>query len=206
MALRLDTFLPKMQEFSHEPEKLWEHSLRGLFLNMKNKQRAGVLAPGKKYIWILASLMLLGLFSFIGNVSTLLPFGTFPGAIVAACLQAVITAIITIFLLKAQTTERTEAELKKERFAVLFAKKSETYDAFLNNLVAIANRGNITKDEFLKLVDDLNFKLAMYIGDESNEIIAAQLNTIGTRHDEKTIKSSIFNIAQELKKDLQAAI
>ena len=160
----------------------------------------------KKYIWILASLMLFGMFTIIAHVSNTLAFEKFPGAIVAACLQAVITAIITIFLLKAQTTEQTEAELKKERFAILFTKKSETYDAFLSNLVTIANRGSITKEEFLKIVDDLNFKLAMYISDESNDAIAEQLNAIGSSRDEKTIKSSVFNIAQELKKDLRITL
>jgi|TergutMp193P3_1026864.scaffolds.fasta_scaffold02630_7 hypothetical protein len=173
---------------------------------MKKGQKSGAVMPGKKYIWVLASLMLLGLFGFIGNVSSLLPFRDFPGQIVAACLEAVITAIITVFLLKAQTNEQTESELKRERFAVLFAKKSQAYDAFLNDLVAIANRGSITKEEFLKIVDDLNFRLVMYISDESNSAIADQLNMIGTNHDEKTIKSCVFNIAQELKKDLQAAI
>jgi hypothetical protein len=173
---------------------------------MKNEQASGQVVIGKKYIWILASLLMLGLFGFIANATRLLPFKQMPFAIVGACLEAVVTAIITVFLLKAQTTAQTEAELKKERFAVLFTKKSETYDAYINSLIAVANRGSVTKEEFLKLVDDLNFKVAMYINDESNEAIAAQLNAIGTHHDEKTIKTSVFNIAQELKKDLQAAM
>jgi hypothetical protein len=157
----------------------------------------------KKYIWILASLLLLGLFGFIANITSLIPFAQFPISIAGACLEAVITAIITVFLLKAQTTEQTEAELKKERFAVLFAKKSETYDAYLNDLVAIANRGSITKEEFMKLVDDLNFKVGMYVSEKSNDIIAEQLDKIGSNHDAKTIKICVFNIAHELKNDLQ---
>jgi NADH:ubiquinone oxidoreductase subunit 4 (subunit M) len=137
---------------------------QGVF--MKNRQDAGTTVLGKKYIWILASLLMMGMFGFIGNVSSLLPIRQFPGAVVAACLEAVVTAVITVFLLKAQTTEQTEAELKKERFAVLFAKKSETYDAYLSDLVAIANRGSITKEEFTKLVDDLNFKVNMYVSEK----------------------------------------
>jgi len=173
---------------------------------MKKEKTSGIIILGRKYIWVLAALIMLGVFGFIANATTVLPFDNFPIAIVGACLEAVVTAIITVFLLKAQTTEQTEAELKKERFAVLFAKKSETFDAYLNDLIAIANRGTITKEEFLKLVDDLNFKLAMYVSDESNDAIAEQLNTIGTKRDEKTIKSAVFNIAQELKKDLRATI
>jgi len=160
----------------------------------------------KKYIWILAALLMVGVFGFIANASSLLHFDQFPVAIVGACLNSVVTAIITVFLLKAQTNEKTEAELKRERFAVLFAKKSETYDVYLNDLVAVANRGSITKEEFLKFVDDLNFKLTMYISDESNDAIAEQLNIIGTKRDEKTIKGAVFNIAQELKKDLRATL
>ena len=173
---------------------------------MKKKPGIGTLIQGKKFIWIFASLVMFCMFILISHFSSLLPIANFPGQAVAALLQAVITAIITIFLLKAQTNERTEAELKRERFAVLFAKKSQTYDAFLDDLVAVANRGSITKEEFMKLVDDLNFKLSMYISDESNEAIAEQLNTIGTNHDEATIKSAVFHIVQELKKDLQAVI
>lgn len=170
---------------------------------MKNGQNTGSQILSKKYILILITLMLLGLFGFIGNISSLLPISTFPEKIVGALLEAVVTAIITVFLLKAQTTEQTEAELKKERFAVLFAKKSETYDAYLNDLVAIANRGSITKEEFVKLVDDLNFKVGMYVSEEANNIIAEQLEKIGSNHDSKTIKTCVFNIAHELKNDLQ---
>jgi len=170
---------------------------------MGEMRNTGAKVPNKKYIFILATLLLMGLFGFIGNISSLLPFQQFPGAVVAACLEAVVTAIITVFLLKAQTTEQTEAELKKERFAVLFAKKSETYDAFLKELVAIANRGSITKEELMKLGDDLNFKINMYVSNKSNDVIAEQLNLIGSKHDTETIKQSVYKIAQELKNDLQ---
>jgi hypothetical protein len=172
----------------------------------KNKQSSDINMLSKKYIWILASLLFLGLFCFIASVTNLLPVDNLPAAIVAACLEAVVTAIITVFLLKAQTNEQTEAELAKERFAVLFAKKTETYEAYMNDLVAIANRGTITKEEFLKLVDDLNYKVAMYISDETNDKIAEQLDMIGNNHDQRTIKGSVFNIAQELKNDLRARI
>ncbi|GHV61186.1 hypothetical protein AGMMS49587_04670 [Spirochaetia bacterium] len=173
---------------------------------MKEKQSQNANVLGKKYIWILASLLFLGLFIFIANISSLLPFEQLPVQIVSACLEAVVTAIITVFLLKAQTNEQTEAELAKERFAVLFAKKTETYDAYMNDLVGIANRGTITKEEFLKLVDDLNFKVAMYVSDEINDKIAEQLDMIGNNHDPKTIKTAVFNIAQELKTDLRAVL
>jgi hypothetical protein len=141
-------------------------------------QNQGGNVINKKYIWILAALMFLGLFGFIANATKVLPFEELPVSIVGACLEAVVTAIITVFLLKAQTTEQTEAELKKERFAVLFAKKSETYDAYLRDLVAIANRGSITKEEFMNLVDDLNFKVSMYVNDQANDVIAGQLDII----------------------------
>lgn len=173
---------------------------------MKKKQDTGIIVMSKKYIWILASLLLLGLFGFIANITRLIPFSQFPISVAGALLNSVVTAIITVFLLKAQTTEQTEAELKKERFAVLFAKKSETYDVYLGDLVAIANRGSITKEEFIKLVDDLNFKIGMYISEKSNDIIAEQLEMIGTNHDSKTLKTCVFNIAHELKNDLQAGM
>jgi len=163
----------------------------------------------KKYIWIpilALTVILVILFHFIGNTSNLLPLDEAPKKWVDACLEAMVTAFITVVLLKAQTTEQTESELKKERFAVLFAKKSETYDAYLNELVAIANRGSITKEEFLKLVDDLNFKIGMYVSDEANDVIAEQLDIIGSNHDAKTIKNCIYNIAHELKNDLQVGL
>jgi len=173
-------------------------------VQIKNSHNTNTLS--RKYIWVLACLLLLGLFCFIANTANLLPFNDLPVQIVAACLEAVVTAIITVFLLKAQTQEQADAELTKERFAVLFAKKTETYEAFLDTLVGIANRGTITKEEFLKVVDDLNYKVAMYTSDDSNEYIGTQLDMIGTNHDAKTIKSCVFNIAQELKKDLRATL
>jgi len=160
----------------------------------------------KKFVFFLIVIMvanLFGLFVSVGNIGGTLLIQNLPGQIAVACLQAVITAIITVFLLKAQTNEQTEAALKKERFAILFNKKSETYDSYLSDLVAVGNRGSITKEEFLKLVDDLNFKVGMYISEESNDAIAGQLEIIGSNRDTKTIKTCVYNIAQELKKDLQ---
>jgi len=160
---------------------------------------------GKAKIWFIVGFLIIQ-FLYISHVTNLLTFQEVPKQSLGIVLEIILTAIITTILLNAQTTEQTNAELKKERFAVLFAKKSETYDAYLNDLVTIANRGSITKEEFLKLVDDLNFKLGMYVSDEANDSIAKQLEIIGSNHEAKTIKTCVFNIAHELKNDLQVGL
>ena len=160
----------------------------------------------KKYIWILASLMLLGLFLFLGNVSTLLPFRDFPGQVVVALLQAVITAVITIFLLKAQTREQTDSELKRERFSVWINKKSQVYDAFLKDLAVIANEGIKTLKQYEELVNDVNFKLGMYLRDDLPKEIEGILDEVRESPDKETFKKSLHKIVGLLRKDLNAEL
>ena len=162
----------------------------------------------KKFIWILLSLNALALFLYFSNVSTLLPIRDFPGQVVAALLQAVVTAIITIFLLQAQTKEQAEAEREKERFSVLFKKKSEVYDNFLKKLVCIANKGGMEGNDFRNLQDTLNYELGMYITSESSSKIATLLVTIKNdeQHDVETIKRFVYEIAKVLREDLDAVL
>ena len=161
---------------------------------------------GVKSIWIPALFTFFGLFLLIGHVSTLLPFGYLPANIVAACFQAVITALMTMLLLKAQTIEQTESELKRDRFSVLFNKKSVTYDGFLSDLEGYANKGSMSPQEYRKLIDDVNFKLGMYLSNNSTDAIEAILDEVQTSPDEKTFKESLHKIVDLLRKDLNVEL
>lgn len=92
----------------------------------------------KKYI---AISVVLGFFVFIGIaiITNLFNSGDLPSQIAGALLEAVVTALITYFLLTGQTTQ----EEIKERQVKIFEKKQEVYHNFLEELKRIIQDGEI---------------------------------------------------------------
>jgi hypothetical protein len=90
----------------------------------------------------LAISLILGFAVFIGIavLTKLFTSGDLPVQISGALLEAVVTALITYFLLTGQTTQ----EEIKERQVKIFEKKQEVYHSFLEELKRIIQDGEIT--------------------------------------------------------------
>lgn len=90
----------------------------------------------------LAISLVLGFVMFIGIavLTNLFSSGDLPVQISGALLEAVVTALITYFLLTGQTTQ----EEIKERQVKIFEKKQEVYHNFLEELKRIIQDGEIT--------------------------------------------------------------
>ena len=86
--------------------------------------------------------VILGFIMFIGIAITtnLFKGNDLPVQISGALLEAVVTALITYFLLTGQTTQ----EEVKERQVKIFEKKQEVYHNFLEELKRIIQDGEIT--------------------------------------------------------------
>lgn len=107
-----------------------------------------------------------------------------PSQFYGALIGVVITAIITVFLLKGQTANEEE----REKSVKVFEKKQEVYHSFLEELKRIIQDGEITivgkgKDKTLdKSVDelkDLIFQLAYLQMHTSEETINGVLDSVG---------------------------
>ena len=155
----------------------------------------------KLWIIVIIIMLLLGVFCLIADAANLLPLPNFPISVIGACLGAIVTSIITVFLLKAQTLEKAKAEIQKERFAVLFTKKAETYDHYIEKLYTVIKDNKADKKGLDELEDDLNFKLQMYLEERSLKNIIACLEKMGESKGNE-LKSQGVKIVEILKYDL----
>ena len=180
----------------------------------------------KKFV---AISVVIGFVVFIGIaiVTNLFSSGDLPVQIAGALLEAVVTALITYFLLTGQTTQ----EEIKERQVKVFEKKQEVYHSFLEELKKIIQDGEIKiigkdKDENLdKSIDelkDLIFQLSYLQMHTSEKTINGVLESVAkiiqlmndfnsTPEAEKqkelpnyysSLSESLFNVVKILKEDL----
>jgi hypothetical protein len=173
--------------------------------------------------------VLLGFIVFIGIaiVTKLFSSADLPVQISGALLEAVVTALITYFLL----TGQTQSEESKERNMKVFEKKQEVYHNFLDNLKTIVQDGEIkigvkneegkidrTVDELKDLIFQLGY-LQMHtsettingILDELAKMIQC-LNDYNSTEEQKkqetmpnfysSFSESLFKIVSTLKSDL----
>jgi len=180
----------------------------------------------KKFV---AISVVIGFVVFIGIaiVTNLFSSDDLPVQIAGALLEAVVTALITYFLLTGQTTQ----EEIKERQVKVFEKKQEVYHSFLEELKKIIQDGEIkiigkdkdanldkSIDELKDLIFQLSF-LQMHTSDKTiNGVLESVAKIIQLMNDfnstpeaEKqkelpnyysSLSESLFNVVKILKEDL----
>ncbi len=138
----------------------------------------------KKFI---AISVVIGFVVFIGIaiVTNLFSSDDLPVQIAGALLEAVVTALITYFLLTGQTTQ---AEIK-ERQVKVFEKKQEVYHSFLEELKKIIQDGEI---KIIRKDKDANLDKSI---DELKDLIF-QLSYLQMHTSEKTINGVLESVAK----------
>lgn len=140
----------------------------------------------KKNIWLFGTLGFVVLFILSAVVFRIAEVEILPSQFYGALIAVVITAIITLFLLKGQTANEEAREISVR----VFDKKQEIYHSFIDELKRIIQEGEITiaskgsKEGIDKNVDELKnliFQLAilqMHTSEENIKKILASLANI----------------------------
>jgi len=161
------------------------------------------------YVFIVGALITLCL---SGDYFNLLELKDAPRLISGELLAVIITASVTALLLNSQTQQqaklleaKSERELKKERFAVIFQKKAKTYDEYVKTLILIAKDRKISEEEADELTDDLSFKLGMYLEKEESgkKIYEAIQKMRKAPGNPEVIRDSTGEILKVLRDDLK---
>jgi hypothetical protein len=159
-----------------------------------------------KQRWVLISLIaLLCVVVFCQVATTLQVFslGELPLNFVAAFLEAVITAVITVVLL----TGQSNAEEVKERNVKIFEKKSELFFDYIDKLWKAAEDQNLTAEEYEELRKFYSIRLMVYLREKSCRSIADYLKELGDCVASQTnvydkIKENVFKIINVLSEEL----
>jgi hypothetical protein len=143
---------------------------------------------------ILLSLLCLAVFCLIATTANIFSVGDLPANFVAAFLEAVVTAVITVLLLSGQSA----AEEVKERNVKVFEKKSEIFHQYIDLVWNIWEDHIVTGDEYDNLTSAYYKRLMIYLNKNSLQKIGICLKNIGQVVDNETPDESILrdNIVQ----------
>lgn len=132
-----------------------------------------------------------------------------PSQFYGALIGVVITAIITVFLLKGQTANEEE----KERSIKVFETKSELFTKFIDELWKVWEDKSVSLEELSHLMKKVSQNIIPYANPKSSEDILVSLNKIAEKatpsqsdsNDEetrRTIQDQIFTIINILSKEI----
>lgn len=141
------------------------------------------------------SILLLLIFICVATFSGAWPGSDISAQILSALAGAVVTAMITLFLLLGQTAN----EEKKERNAKIFEEKLRIYNEFLQKLCSVVSDMKIERNEEIELEFQVA-QIAMHTSSESIKAISAQVRDIIVRIKKKEAQqeemlSELFEIA-----------
>ena len=144
---------------------------------------------------LLGSVLLLLLFISVATMSGAWPGSDISAQILSALAGAVVTAIITMFLLLGQTSN----EEKKERNAKIFEEKLRIYNEFLQKLCAVVSDMKIDKSEEIELEFQIA-QIAMHTSSTSIKEISAKVKKIivsikKNEEQREEMMSELFDIA-----------
>lgn len=125
---------------------------------------------------LLGSVLLLLLFIGVATISGAWPGSDISAQILSALAGAVVTAIITMFLLLGQTFN----EEKKERNSKIFEEKLRIYNEFLQKLCSVVKDMKIEKSEEIELEFQVA-QIAMHTSSKSIKEISAQVRDMIVR-------------------------
>lgn len=153
------------------------------------------------FVLLLGSILLLLVFICVATFSGAWPGSDVSAQILSALAGAVVTSMITLFLLLGQTAN----EEKKERSAKIFEEKLRIYNEFLQKLCNVVSDMKITKSEEIELEFQVA-QIAMHTTAESINTISAQVKNIivgikeGNNNGE--MLNELFNVADTFYKEL----
>lgn len=131
----------------------------------------------KLSVWIIGVIVFSAFFIFSAIIFQIFAIDVLPSQFYGALIGVVITAIITVLLLKGQTDN---AE-KLEKNVKIFEHKQEVYHAFMDKLHEIVKDGEITinkdKDELKELIFQLGY-MQMHASKDTMEHVLNSLSNI----------------------------
>lgn len=164
------------------------------------------LRPSPFFIPLVVSLTLLVIFVAIATLSGTWPGNDFSAQVLAALSGAIVTTIITLFLLKGQT----ENEEKKDKDSKIFEEKLKIYKEFLDTLCTVVQDQHITTSEEIILQFQVA-SIATHTRPESIETISENVKEIilniknfkqGEEDKSKDMLQYLFNIAEVFHQEL----
>jgi hypothetical protein len=153
---------------------------------------------------LLLALLCLVLFCLVATVSQIISVEELPINFIAAFLEAVVTAVITVVLLSGQSA----AEEVKERNVKVFEKKSEIFQSYIDTVWKIWEDSNVSKEEYLEITTVYYKTLMIYLKKDSLTLIGESLVKMGDYIDSESIdnhlilRDCIFTIINTLSKEL----
>jgi hypothetical protein len=153
---------------------------------------------------LLLALLCLVAFCLVATITQIISIEELPISFIAAFLEAVVTALITVVLLSGQSA----AEEVKERNVKVFEKKADIFQNYIDIVWKIWEDGNVSKEEYLELTTIYYKILMIYLKKESLTIIGECLVTIGdyidknSEDDSLILRDCIFKIINTLSEEL----
>jgi len=154
---------------------------------------------------ILVALLCAILFCMVATMTNMIEAADLPVNIVAALLEAVITAVITVVLLSGQSA----AEEVKERNVKVFEKKAAIFQNYIDKVWEIWEDRIVDKDEYRELTALYYRSLMIYLNPKSLEAIGEALSLMGdcidtdaTETDNRRLRDAVFAIIDTLSTEL----
>ena len=156
-------------------------------------------------VLLLGSILLLLIFICVATFSGAWPGSDVSAQILSALAGAVVTAMITLFLLLGQTAN----EEKRDKNAKIFEEKLRIYNEFLQKLCSVVSDMSIDKKEEIELEFQVA-QIAMHTSAESINKISEQVSTIirGIKNGENKngeMLTELFEIADTFYEELYGA-
>lgn len=153
---------------------------------------------------LLLALLCLVVFCLVATVSQIISIEELPINFIAAFLEAVVTAVITVVLLSGQSA----AEEVKERNVKVFEKKSQIFQDYIDTVWKIWEDADVSKEEYLELTTIYYKTLMIYLKKESLKLIGESLIKMGgcicmkSSNNYLVLRDCIFTIINTLSKEL----
>jgi hypothetical protein len=158
-----------------------------------------------KWTILLLALLCVVVFCLILNIYEIYKFNEIPNNFIAAFLEAVVTAVLTVILLSGQSA----AEEVKERNVKVFEMKSEIFQNYIDTIWKIWEDSIVSKEEYLELTTTYYKTLMIYLKKKSLKQIGESLIKMGEclendnpANHYSTLRNCIFTIINTLSKEL----
>jgi len=152
-------------------------------------------------------------FCYIATTGKIFTLNELPLNFMSAFLGAIVTAVLTLILLRGQSS----AEEIKERNVIVFNKKSAIFEEFINRLYSILQEQKINGSTYREIKTEFYTKLVLYLKEKSQKKITDHLyklvecivviNDIYIKDEERNdnfnkLKENIFSIINILIDDI----
>jgi len=128
----------------------------------------------EQFIWVLGIVMFTLIFIASSVIFKIFDFEVLPSQFFGALIGVVITAIITVFLLRGQSAQ----EMQRDKDVKIFEQKIQVYSEFTEKMWGMFDDSKLTDDELRALRDICFRKLVFYLDHKQIMMISEQIESI----------------------------